>query len=52
MVAYMGVAPKTVLRVDLYNNLCKVSSKFKELLNEKEKEGKPQKASKPVRRAR
>jgi hypothetical protein len=50
MVTYMGVAPKTVLRVDLYNNLCKVSSKFKELLNGKEKEGKPQKAAKPVKR--
>jgi hypothetical protein len=52
MVAYMGVAPKTVLKVDLYTKLCNVSSKFKELLNEGKKEGKPRRASKPaVKRA-
>jgi len=48
MVTYMGVAPKTVLKVDLYNKLCNISSKFKELLNGKEKESKPRKTSKPA----
>ena len=38
MVAYMGVAPGTKLTVDLYGNLCKVSSKFKELFNKGQKE--------------
>jgi len=51
MVTYMGVAPKTTLRVDLYTKLCNISSKFKELLNNGKKEGKPKKASKPVKRA-
>jgi hypothetical protein len=50
MVTYMGVAPKTTLKVDLYSKLCNISSKFKELFNEGKKEGKPQKASKPVKR--
>jgi len=50
MVTYMGVAPKTTLRVDLYSKLCNISSKFKELLNGKEKEAKPKKAAKPVKR--
>jgi hypothetical protein len=50
MVTYMGVAPKTALRVDLYGKLCNISSKFKELLNEGRKEGKPRKASKPAKR--
>ena len=50
MVTYMGVAPKTTLRVDLYTKLCNISSKFKELLNGKEKEAKPKKAAKPVKR--
>jgi hypothetical protein len=48
MVTYMGVAPKTTLRVDLYGKLCNISSKFKELLNGKEKEPKPKKAAKPA----
>jgi hypothetical protein len=48
MVTYMGVAPKTALRVDLYSKLCNISSKFKELLNGKEKEAKPKRASKPA----
>jgi len=43
MVAYMGVAPTTELKVDLYQNLCKLSSKFRELFNKgQEEEGKPQ----------
>jgi hypothetical protein len=50
MVTYMGVAPKTTLRVDLYTKLCNISSKFKELLNGKEKEARPKKASKPAKR--
>jgi len=50
MVTYMGVAPKTTLKVDLYSKLCNISSKFKELLNEGKKEGRPQKAAKPVKR--
>ena len=50
MVTYMSVAPKTALRVDLYGKLCNISSKFKELLNGKEKESKPKKAAKPVKR--
>jgi len=43
MVAYMGVAPSTELKTDLYGNLCKMSSKFRELFNKgQEEEGKPQ----------
>jgi ABC-type multidrug transport system fused ATPase/permease subunit len=43
MASYMEVAPGTELRFDLYENLCKVSSKFRELFNKgREEEGKPQ----------
>jgi len=43
MVTYMGVAPATELKFDLYEKLCKVSSKFRELFNKgQEEEGKPQ----------
>ena len=31
MAVYMGVAPQTTLSFDLYGNLCKISSSFKEL---------------------
>jgi hypothetical protein len=42
MVSYMGVAPTTELKFDLYANLCKLSSKFRELFNKgQEEEGKP-----------
>lgn len=33
MVSYLQVAPQTEITFDLYNKLCKLSSKFKELLN-------------------
>lgn len=33
MVAYMELAPSTVITFDLYDKLCKLSSKFKELFN-------------------
>jgi len=33
MVAYMSVAPTTVITFDLYGKLCKLSAKFKELFN-------------------
>jgi hypothetical protein len=33
MAAYMGVAPTTVITLDLYGKLCSLSSKFKELFN-------------------
>jgi len=42
MTGYMEVAPTTELKFDLYENLCKVSSKFRELFNKgREEEGKP-----------
>ena len=48
MTAYMEVAPTTKLTFDLYENLCKVSTKFKELFNKgQEEEGKPQITAKP-----
>jgi len=40
MVAYMGVAPTTVISFDLYGKLSNVSSKFKELFN-KGQQGQP-----------
>lgn len=38
MVSYMEVAPSTVLSVDLYGKLCKLSSKFKSLFKKAENE--------------
>jgi len=49
MVAYMGVAPTTELKVDLYTKLCNLSSKFRELFNKgQEEEGKPQIEAQPA----
>jgi hypothetical protein len=38
MVSYMGVAPTTTITFDLYEKLCKLSAKFKELFNKGQKE--------------
>jgi hypothetical protein len=38
MAAYMGVAPATTLTVDLYGQLCGLSSKFKELFDKGQQE--------------
>ncbi len=38
MVAYMTVAPSAVITFDLYNKLCNLSSKFKELFNKGQQE--------------
>jgi hypothetical protein len=38
MTSYMEVAPSTVITFDLYNKLCGISSKFKELFNKGQKE--------------
>ena len=38
MTAYMGVAPSTVITFDLYGNLCKLSSRFKELFDKGQNE--------------
>jgi hypothetical protein len=38
MVAYMSVAPTTVITFDLYGKLCGISSKFKELFNKGKQE--------------
>jgi hypothetical protein len=42
MVSYMGVAPTTTITFDLYEKLCKLSAKFKELFNKGQKEGNAQ----------
>ena len=39
MVAYMEVAPSTVITFDLYDKLCKLSSKFKSLFTKAQEEG-------------
>lgn len=39
MYSYMEVAPTTVMRVDLYEKLCKLSSKFRKLFNRAKEEG-------------
>lgn len=36
---YVEIAPETELNVDLYNNLCKASSKFKEMYNNATNQG-------------
>lgn len=38
MVAYMAVAPSTVITFDLHSKLCNLSSKFKELFNKGQQE--------------
>ncbi len=38
MAAYMQVAPSTVITVDIYGKLCKLSGKFKELFNKSKEE--------------
>jgi hypothetical protein len=38
MVAYMSVAPTTVITFDLYGKLCGISNKFKELFNKGQQE--------------
>jgi hypothetical protein len=38
MVSYMGVAPNTTITFDLYEKLCGLSAKFKELFNKGQKE--------------
>jgi hypothetical protein len=47
MTSYMEVAPTTVITFDLYNKLCGISSKFKELFN-KGKEESPESAYAPA----
>ncbi|MCL1981500.1 MAG: zinc ribbon domain-containing protein, partial [Clostridiales bacterium] len=44
MVAYMGVAPTTVITFDLYGKLSVISSKFKELWNKGQQEQQEQPA--------
>lgn len=39
MVSYMEVAPSTQITFDLYDKLCKLSSKFKSLFNKGQEEG-------------
>lgn len=39
MVSYMEVAPSTEITYDLYDKLCKLSSKFKSLFNKAKEEG-------------
>jgi hypothetical protein len=41
MTSYMEVAPETKITFDLYNKLCGLSSKFKELFNKGQQEGAP-----------
>jgi len=49
MVAYMGVAPTTEITYDLYDKLCKLSSKFKSLFNKgQEEQPMPNPAPNPV----
>ena len=38
MVSYMEVAPSTQITFDLYEKLCKLSSKFKSLFNKGQEE--------------
>jgi hypothetical protein len=38
MTSYMGVAPSTTITFDLYNKLCGISAKFKELFNKGQEE--------------
>ncbi len=42
MVSYMEVAPDTAITFDLYNKLCSMSGKFKELFNKGQHENKSQ----------
>lgn len=41
MVSYMQVAPSTVITFDIYDKLCKLSSKFRELFGKAQQEAAP-----------